>query len=579
MQIETMKLRALLILLFFAFLASSAQAGVSPISLLYPSQHPLGLFTSSLQEQQGPLTPAEAEALYRAGKFTATTTAVPNFGIGARPVWLHLAVNNPTTAPLTRRLVLENTWLDHVDIYFSSAGSRLSTYHMGDALPFTSRPVVGRFFTVEQSFAPGTTDLFIRIATPDPMVVPLYLLTADAAREREVRQEYTYGLIYGSLIALMAYNAMLFFSLGSQRFLFYALYLATFLSMNLTYTGHGFAWLWPNSIKWQLWSHPLLIFAYALSGLMFAARFLDTKANFPRLHRGLIGYSALFGLLMTAAVALHSQVYALLLSFVFVFLFSIIMLVLGTVSVRAGYKPARYFLIAALAAMIGAALTTLSVWGFIPFNNWTYHAVELGMLLDATLLALALAYQFRVGQEERLRAEQLAQKDPLTGLNNRRAFYDKTAAPWSMAQRSGRCVSVILLDIDWFKRINDTLGHAHGDKVLVAIARLLQASVRQYDIVARWGGEEFIVFLPETSPDEAVQLAQRLRAGIAQLHIPHETGETRVTASFGVAQKEAGHATLDALIAAADHLLYQSKQEGRDRISASHFMQCEARGN
>lgn len=213
-------------------------------------------------------------------------------------------------------------------------------------------------------------------------------------------------------------------------------------------------------------------------------------------------------------------------------------------------------------------MTTLSVWGFIPHNSWTFRAVEIGMLADATLLALALAYQFRVIQEGRIRAEELAQLDPLTGLNNRRAFYDKTSALWSTALRNGRNASVMLMDIDSFKHINDTHGHAHGDQVLLAIAEKLKSSIRQGDVLARWGGEEFIVFMPETNPQEAKILAERLRTEIADIRVANPVGETAFTASFGVAQKGSQHTTLDALIASADNLLYQSKQQGRNRVTS-----------
>jgi diguanylate cyclase (GGDEF)-like protein len=243
------------------------------------------------------------------------------------------------------------------------------------------------------------------------------------------------------------------------------------------------------------------------------------------------------------------------------------MLFLGAISVYAGQKPARYFLIAAMAAMVGALLTALSVWGFIPHNGWTFRAVEIGMLVDATLLALALAYQLRVSQEKRIRAERLAQMDPLTGLNNRRAFYDKTGSLWSNGIRHEHDTSVMLLDIDRFKQINDTYGHAHGDEVLKALADILKQAIRQGDVLARWGGEEFIVFLPETSLQDAAALAERLRTAIEDARIPREPGATSVTASFGVAQKEARHTTLDALIASADACQYQSKLQGRNRVT------------
>jgi len=189
------------------------------------------------------------------------------------------------------------------------------------------------------------------------------------------------------------------------------------------------------------------------------------------------------------------------------------------------------------------------------------------MMVDATLLALALAYQLRVGQEERLRAERLAQLDPLTGLNNRRAFYDRTSPLWAHVNRHGHVASVMLLDVDHFKQLNDAYGHAHGDEVLKVLANILRYSVRQGDVLARWGGEEFIVFLPETGQEAAVALAERLRTEFADTPIPHEAGASVVSASFGIAQKADHHLTLDALIAAADECLYRSKQDGRNRVT------------
>jgi diguanylate cyclase (GGDEF)-like protein len=442
-------------------------------------------------------------------------------------------------------------------------------HRAGDRKTFMQRPIMSRHFLFDHDFAPGTSDVLIRVETPDPMVIPLYLKSREASRIRQMQQDLSYGIVYGFLLALMAYNAILYASLRGARYLSYAFYLATFIAMNVAYTGHGFAWLWPDSVDWQRWSNPILIFLYGASGLLFAIRFLDLRTHFPRVYRAVIGYCALFGALLVAALLLGSQKHALLVAFTFVFLFTGIMLALGAIAMRAGQKPARYFLLAAFAAMTGAVLTTLSTWGFIPHNAWTFRAAEIGMLVDATLLALALAYQFRVGQEDKLRAEQLAQLDPLTGLNNRRAFYDMTGPLWSNAIRHEHPASVMLLDIDHFKRINDAHGHAHGDSVLKALAGVLRQSVRQGDVLARWGGEEFIVFLPETSQHEAVALAERLRAAIAGVPVSYETGATTATASVGVAQRdEDHHPTLDALIASADECLYQAKQQGRDRVAS-----------
>ncbi|MBC2730024.1 diguanylate cyclase [Thiobacillus sp.] len=545
----------------------SAPVVAQPLSAVLDHESAIGLSTEFLKEQDGRLTLPAAIAAYQAGQFSPGNSPVLNFGIGSKPAWIHFAVDNPTAAPLQKRLSIEIAWLDQVEVYVQYRGRTVERYRAGDTLPFAQRPVDSRYFVFDHTFEPGTSDVYIRLETPDPMVAPIYLLSPETSRLRQMQQEFSYGIVYGFLLALMAYNAILFASLRSSRYLYYALYLAMFVAMNVAYTGHGFAWFWPDSTTWQQWSNPVLMFLYGVSGLLFAIRFLDLQVYFPRVRKAVIGFCVIFGILLAAAILLDSQKYALLDAFVFAFLFSSIMLLLGIISVRTGQKPAQYFLIAALSAMVGALLTTLSVWGFIPHNSWTFRAVEIGMQLDATLLALALAYQLRVGQEERLRAERLAQMDPLTGLNNRRAFYDKTGALWSHAIRHGHPTSVMLLDIDLFKQVNDAYGHAHGDEVLKATAAILRQSIRLGDVLARWGGEEFIVFLPETDRDEATKLAERLRTAIAGMRVPNEAGASAVTASFGIAQRTPLQLTLDALIACADDCLYQSKQRGRNRVT------------
>jgi diguanylate cyclase (GGDEF)-like protein len=548
-------------------MAFGISAVAAPLSVLADQGSAIGRATTYLQETDGRLTLAEAAAAFRAGRFAPGDSPVLNFGIGAKPVWLRFAVDNPTSTPVPKRLSIETAWLDQVDVYVQRNGQTVATALLGDAKPYAQRPLASRFFVIPQNFGPGVSEVFLRVETPDPMVVPLYLLSPDALQMRQTQQELSYGIVYGFLLALMAYNTILYFSLRSLRYLRYAIYLAIFIAMNVAYTGHGFAWLWPDAVRWQQWSNPLLILAFGVSGLLFAIRFLDLRVYFPRVRRGVLGFCAVSGSLLGAAALMDNRIAALLVAFCFVLLFSGLMLALGVLSVRAGQRPAKYFLLAAIVAMAGAVLTALSTWGVIPYNSWTFRAAEIGMLFDATLLALALAYQMRVGQEDRLRAERLAQLDPLTGLNNRRAFYDKTGSLWAHAVRHGHATSVMLLDIDLFKQINDAHGHAFGDEVLTVVADALRRFVRHEDVLARWGGEEFIVFLPETSPEAAGALAERLRVAIAGLRIPHATDVVGATASFGVAQKGEQHATLDALIASADACLYQSKQQGRNRVT------------
>lgn len=548
---------------------AAAPAAPTPVGLDRNQAQGIGLHASYLRETGGRLPLAAVTSARVEGRFTPAGNPIMNFGIGSPPVWLHFNALNATGRALPRRLAVETAWLDRVEVYFRRDGRTVAYHVAGDEHPFASRPIASRHFVFEHAFSPGATDVFIRVQTPDPMLVPLYLLSPSQAQARQSMQDYSYGFLYGFLIALLGYNLMLYAGLREPRYIFYSLYLGMFLLMNMAYTGHGMRWLWPDSPVWAQWSNPVLMVLYGVSGLLFATRFLDTRHNFPRVHRAVLAYAGAGVGLLALAVVFNRQHYALLVAFSFVTLFTLIMLALGVLGVRAGQRAARYFLLAAVSAMVGAATTALAVWGVIPTSVWTYRAVDIGMLLDATLLALALTYQFRIGQDQRLRAEQLARMDPLTGMNNRRAFTDKAVPIWNIALRRGHTLSVVLLDIDCFKRINDMYGHAYGDEVLMAVAGALDATIRSQDVAARWGGEEFILLLPETALEEATVLAERLRLAIECIRITHPDDIITVTASFGVAQRGPEHSSLDALISTADKYLYQSKSAGRNRISCA----------
>ena len=157
--------------------------------------------------------------------------------------------------------------------------------------------------------------------------------------------------------------------------------------------------------------------------------------------------------------------------------------------------------------------------------------------------------------------EKLMLTDPLTGVGNRRMMMKALSEETVRAQRYQRPYSLLFLDLDHFKHINDTHGHAAGDAVLIAVASCLAGSLRDCDLLGRIGGEEFVLLLPETSEDSALQVAQRMRTDIEQLHLPQI--EEKITISAGIAQwrdRESG----DDLLQRADRALYQAKEAGRN---------------
>jgi len=155
--------------------------------------------------------------------------------------------------------------------------------------------------------------------------------------------------------------------------------------------------------------------------------------------------------------------------------------------------------------------------------------------------------------------------DPLTGLYNRLRLKEVLPREMARADRSGCALSVVMFDIDRFKRINDSFGHATGDKVLVALSRLAAGPLRATDDLVRWGGEEFLVVLPGINATEAGHVAEKLRLAIAN-HRIDDVGQ--ITASFGVAQYAPGEAMTD-LISRADRALYQAKASGRNRVEVA----------
>jgi len=170
----------------------------------------------------------------------------------------------------------------------------------------------------------------------------------------------------------------------------------------------------------------------------------------------------------------------------------------------------------------------------------------------------------RVKLEKWLR--QMSECDSLTGVLNRRTFQSQMVREWNRASRHEMSLSCVLLDIDFFKKINDEHGHAVGDAALVAVANLLKAECRPTDYICRYGGEEFLVLLTQTDEEGAANWAERLRVSIAEQIIPANGKSIRMTISFGVAEKLADTANSERLIDLADQALLIAKHSGRNRV-------------
>lgn len=183
-------------------------------------------------------------------------------------------------------------------------------------------------------------------------------------------------------------------------------------------------------------------------------------------------------------------------------------------------------------------------------------------------LTRALEHRFLILENKRLFAEvqRLAVTDPLTGLFNRHKLDEALETEVERASRYGRPLSLIMLDLDKLKRVNDTYGHSAGDSVLEMVAQAIRSELRKLDLAARYGGDEFLVLLPEAHLKEATLVAQRICARIAGISF----GGKPISASIGVAQWDKEYSSHEGFLEAADRALYRSKRNGRGRVSVAH---------
>jgi diguanylate cyclase (GGDEF)-like protein len=184
-------------------------------------------------------------------------------------------------------------------------------------------------------------------------------------------------------------------------------------------------------------------------------------------------------------------------------------------------------------------------------------------------LERTVADRTRELQEANARLERLAVTDGLTGVFNHRRFQEAMQAELLRAERHRRPVSVLMVDVDYFKKVNDAMGHPAGDELLRRLAQVLGADLRQTDLIARYGGEEFAVILPETTKSEAMQVAERMRAAVEERINEGATWPTRVTVSIGVATYPDDGKSGELIVSAADQAMYVAKRQGRNRVIGS----------
>ncbi|EXI88547.1 MAG: Cyclic di-GMP phosphodiesterase Gmr [Candidatus Accumulibacter regalis] len=600
------------IILLLAILAALAPASADTQVRLtaLSSSVPLRPFTEVLEDPAGELTLTDIERPETATRFRRHAgDGDLNFGYSPTTYWLRLTLAPELGAATRWLLEVGYPSLDSVTV-FVRHGATVVRQHAGDQAPFSSRPFVHRNLVFPLELAPGSEQqLYLRVASSGSVTIPLTLWSPAALHASDQRVYSIMATYFGMLLALGLYNLLLYFSLREAAYLAYVGVVASIAVAQLSMLGLGNQFLWPDWPAWGDLAIPLGFCSTGFFGALFTRLFLETRKASPRFDRLLALLQA--GFVLAAATAVfYGYRPAGMATALLGAAFAATAVATATLCAVRHQAGARLFLAAWSLLLLGAALTALRALNWLPTNLLTVFALQIGSALEILLLSFALADRInsarralaaaqaetlsarenavetlrqseklleqRVMQRtlelaesnERLRHSEaelrkLAHHDPLTGLANRALLYDELRRIIARGKRSGDMFALLMVDLDGFKLVNDTHGHAIGDQLLETIAARLQECVRVSDTVARLGGDEFVVVVEGVLDEEqALAIGAKL---IVTLSRPAtvDTQVVQVGASVGVALWPLDSDDLDSLLLAADRAMYLAKEGGR----------------
>jgi len=487
-------------------------------------------------------------------------------------MWLRVASHEAFGAGAIPAILVHAGMLHQVEVYAASSGTPL--------------PVAARIpefagardtaFILPSGVAAATSALYVRIVPPGAGYgVPRFAVsTLDDILHAENNRGRIISLAFGALAAMAVASFLFWLVLQERAFILYstlfvlqALYVAYF-------SGQGFEWPWLSAAT------PLTHYTWnvlsALSGAaacLFVRDIADLRRVMPR-NYAVFGWLAGAFVLLTFANLIKLIGFEDLVNNVGNVLFlgaAVYTLVVAFVAWRRGSRPAGWFLLAwtLLEAFTIATTMRLLMNASEENDSVVYLGLPLSMVAASLLIALGIADRLREQRRALSEAERHAKIDALTGVLNRRSLVERLDAACARARARGLPISLLFIDLDHFKEINDSFGHQAGDACLSAIIPPIQAELRQSDVIGRYGGEEFVVILSSADTAAAHPIAQRILERVASVRVEGYGEPIALTCSIGVATSDMLGVWGEHLIAQADAAVYQAKRSGRNRVEVA----------
>lgn len=501
-------------------------------------------------------------------KETSSTTTL---GTNARVTWFRIPLDNQTDQELALNVHLPHAYhVRSVAFYQERDGQLVHS----DTLDLEDVDASGLMFRGSAVYpitlpAQSSTTLYVRSDAYSHQWFALEIFDQEHSRQALVGVANDIALLVGMMVALVFYNLLLYLATSKIENIYYSFYLISGLVwIALSY---GLVASLFDAYGHELFMLNISLITMPIFLLLFMMAIFETRQHYPIEHRFLqavlIPLCAMFvwGLFDISAALKPASSMAL-----------IMMTVTLSVSVsllRKGHPLAKYFLVGHTLFVIFNALAVLFYKGLIEPSYLASHGTGLGIMLEALMLAFIISHRIKILEDIRASQEELkeqASTDPLTSLHNRRYFSTEAEFLLALCREQKRPMAVMIADIDHFKRVNDTWGHPVGDRVIVRIAQTLKSCCRSRDLLARFGGEEFVILLPDADLQQAALCAERIRATVATTAFQMGDGDTaHVSLSIGVALVDVEHDSIQSALDRADQALYTAKQDGRNRVAIS----------
>lgn len=510
------------------------------------------------------------DVLGRLSQRRSPQVPVSNFGEFAGVAWLVWDVQVEPDAAGDWLLDVGYPALDHVDLYLLRDGQPTQLTRNGDRLRLSERPLPTRTHVMPLALSAGRYLMVLRVETSGSMIVPVRLTTPQQRQSGEERTQVLQGLANGVMLSLLIYSLAQGYSLRDRMFGYYAIGVGGVGLFQVTFLGMGQQHLWGEALALSELLPPICILLGVLGAFLFIDRALAIHELSPHLSRAM-RFGALLCvvtlvLLVSGVITYREgqQVSKVLGQFP-----TILALPVAWRRWRMGDRAAGYILVGWGVYTAGVVVLALLVSGQIPATPLTLHAFQVASLAEMVMWVVVMGIRVdtlrRTAERDRLdgeRLRRLADTDALTGALNRRGL-QTAAGPLLRQVLPERLAALYLLDLDGFKPVNDRYGHHAGDAVLIEIAARLGAHVRPEDLVARIGGDEFVVLVGGLPDEEAARRVgdQLLLATRVPIAVDGVVCTVGATIGYALAPTDGGG--IEQLLARADQAMYAGKQAGK----------------